>query len=124
MGLARTSALPMAVAGALFCAPLTAQTRPSDNNPNRLIEKLIGLAWLYNWYLAGPLYAEAEKLFEQARDRCVHRRPGGLIRFGLYETRAAHAVQRATLRSGDHRLVRPLVPAVPAQPRSARRDHG
>ena len=27
------------------------------------------MAWLYNWYMAGPLYAEAEKLFEQAGDR-------------------------------------------------------
>jgi hypothetical protein len=31
MGLARTSAMPMAGARALFCAPLTAQTPPSDN---------------------------------------------------------------------------------------------
>ena len=124
MGLARSSAMPVAVAAALLCAPLTAQTRANETNAKRLIEKADRLAWLYNWYLAGPLYAEAEKLLEQARDRCVHRRPGGLIRFGLYETGAARAVQRATLRSGDHRLVRLLVPAVPAQPRSARRDHG
>ena len=70
MGLARTSAMPMAMAGC-----------PSDDNPKRLIQKPIGLAWLYNWSLAGPLYAEAEKLFEQARDRCIasaSRRPDTL----------------------------------------------
>jgi CHAT domain-containing protein len=33
-----------------------------------LIEKADRLAWLYNWYLAGPLYAEAEKLFKQTGD--------------------------------------------------------
>jgi tetratricopeptide (TPR) repeat protein len=68
MGLARVSAMPIAVAVALLCAPLAAQTRPSENNPKRLIEKADRLAWLYNWYLAGPLCAEAEKLFEQAGD--------------------------------------------------------
>ena len=60
--------MPIAVAAALMCAPLTAQTRPSESNPKRLIEKADRLAWLYNWYLAGPLYAEAEKLYEAAGD--------------------------------------------------------
>lgn len=68
MGLAVGSAIPIAVAAALLCAPLAAQSRPSDSNPKRLIEKADRLAWLYNWYLAGPLYAEAEKLYEQAGD--------------------------------------------------------
>ena len=68
MGLARCTAMPITVAAALLCAPLAAQTRPSENNAKRLIEKADRLAWLYNWYLAGPLYAEAEKLFEQAGD--------------------------------------------------------
>lgn len=69
MGLAGISAMPIAVAAALLGAPLAAQTRPSDANPKRLIEKADRLAWLYNWYTAGPLYAEAEKIFEQAGDR-------------------------------------------------------
>ena len=68
MGLAARKAMPIAVAAALMCAPLTAQTRPSESNPKRLIEKADRLAWLYNWYLAGPLYAEAEKLYEQSGD--------------------------------------------------------
>src|SRR5215210_6687403 len=68
MGLAARTATPIAVAAALMCAPLTAQTRSSEANPKRLIEKADRLAWLYNWYLAGPLYAEAEKLYEQAGD--------------------------------------------------------
>ena len=68
MGLAARKAMPIAVAAALMCAPLTAQTRPSESNPKRLIEKADRLAWLYNWYLAGPLYAEAEKLYEEAGD--------------------------------------------------------
>lgn len=54
MGLAAGTAMPIAVAAALMCAPLTAQTRPSDANPKRLIEKADRLAWLYNWYMAGP----------------------------------------------------------------------
>jgi len=69
MSLAAVTAMPIAVAAALICAPLAAQTRPSDANPKRLIEKADRLAWLYNWYMAGSLYAEAEKLFEQAGDR-------------------------------------------------------
>jgi hypothetical protein len=68
MGLASRTAMPIAVAAALMCAPLTPQTRPSESNPKRLIEKADRLAWLYNWYLAGPLYAEAEKLYEQSGD--------------------------------------------------------
>ena len=68
MGLASRTAMPIAVAAALMYAPLTAQTRPSESNPKRLIEKADRLAWLYNWYLAGPLYAEAEKLYEQSGD--------------------------------------------------------
>jgi hypothetical protein len=68
MGLARSSAMPVAVAAALLCAPLTAQTRANETNAKRLIQKADRLAWLYNWYLAGPLYAEAEKLFDQADD--------------------------------------------------------
>ena len=60
--------MPIAVAAALMCAPLTAQTRPSESNPKRLVEKADRLAGLYNWYLAGPLYAEAEKLYEKAGD--------------------------------------------------------
>jgi glycosyltransferase involved in cell wall biosynthesis len=55
----------IAVGAALMCAPLAAQTRPSEAYPKRLIEKADRLAWLYNWYLAGPLYAEAEKPYEQ-----------------------------------------------------------
>ena len=69
MGLAVESAIPIAVAVALLCAaPLSAQNRPNNANPKRLIEKADRLAWLYNWYMAGPVYAEAEKLFEQAGD--------------------------------------------------------
>jgi hypothetical protein len=41
--------MPFAVAAALMCAPLAAQTRPSESNPKRLIEKADRLAWLYNW---------------------------------------------------------------------------
>src|SRR6266508_2477966 len=59
---------PIAAAVALLWAPLAAQPRPGDSNPKRLIEKADRLAWLYNWYMAGPLYAEAEKVFEQAGD--------------------------------------------------------
>src|SRR6266566_3721025 len=47
MGLAAISAMPIVAAAALLCAPL---------------------AWLYNWYLAGPIYAEAEMQFERAGD--------------------------------------------------------
>lgn len=68
MGLASRTAMPIAVAAALMCAPLTAQTRQSETNPKRLIEKADRLAWLYNWYLAGPLYADAEKLYAEAGD--------------------------------------------------------
>jgi CHAT domain-containing protein len=68
MGLAAVTAMPIAVA-ALLCAPLAAQTRPSESNPKRLIAKADRLAWLYNWYMAGPLYAEAEKVYEQVGDR-------------------------------------------------------
>ena len=60
--------MPIVVAAALVWTPVTAQTRPSDANPKRLIEKADRLAWLYNWYMAGPLYGEAEKLYEQAGD--------------------------------------------------------
>ena len=60
--------MPIVVAAALVWTPVTAQTRPSDANPKQLIEKADRLAWLYNWYMAGPLYAEAEKLYEQAGD--------------------------------------------------------
>jgi len=52
--------MPVAAAVALLCAPLAAQSRPPESNPKRLIEKADRLAWLYNWYLAGPIYAEAE----------------------------------------------------------------
>src|SRR5713226_9353122 len=63
MGLAVGSAIPIAVAAALLCAaPLRAQNRSNNANPKRLIEKADRLAWLYNWYMAGPVYAEAEKL--------------------------------------------------------------
>ena len=68
MGLAAVSAMPVAAAVALLCVPLAAQSRPPESNPKRLIEKADRLAWLYNWYLAGPIYAEAEKLYEQAGD--------------------------------------------------------
>src|SRR5688572_32994262 len=68
MGLAARTAMPIAIAAALMCAPLAAQTRPSESNPKRLIEKADRLAWLYNWYLAGPLYTEAEKLYGEAGD--------------------------------------------------------
>ncbi len=68
MGLARNSAMPIIVA-ALLCVPLAAAPPPSDANPRRLIEKADRFAWVYNWYVAGPLYAEAEKLFEQVCDR-------------------------------------------------------
>jgi hypothetical protein len=68
MGLASRTAMPIAVAAALMCAPLTAQTRQSETNPKHLIEKADRLAWLYNWYLAGPLYTEAEKLYAEAGD--------------------------------------------------------
>ena len=66
MGLAVRNVMPMAMAVALLYAPL--QARAGEPNPKRLIEKADRLAWLYNWYLAGPIYAEAEKLFEQAGD--------------------------------------------------------
>ncbi|MEQ1887399.1 MAG: hypothetical protein ABL967_20220, partial [Bryobacteraceae bacterium] len=68
MGLAAFSALPVAAAVAFLCAPLAAQSRPPESNPKRLIEKADRLAWLYNWYLAGPIYAEAEMQFEHAGD--------------------------------------------------------
>ena len=68
MGLATITAMPIAVAAALLCATLQAQSRPNDSNPKRLIEKADRLAWLYNWYRAGPIYAEAETLFKQAGD--------------------------------------------------------
>ena len=54
----------------------------------------------------------------------LQRRSGGLIRFGLYETEASGAVQGTTLRGGDHRPLRPLVPAVSAQLAAIGRDHG
>jgi CHAT domain-containing protein len=70
MGLAAGTAMPVAILGALLWAgPLCAQTRSNDANAKRLIEKADRFAWLYNWYMAGPLYAEAEALFEQAGDR-------------------------------------------------------
>ncbi len=69
MGLARSLATPIAVVASLLGGPLRAQDRPVETNPKRLIEKADRLAWLYNWYMAGPLYAEAERLFEQAGDR-------------------------------------------------------
>jgi len=68
MGLAAFSALPVAAVVAFLCAPLAAQSRPPESNPKRLIEKADRLAWLYNWYLAGPIYAEAEMQFEHAGD--------------------------------------------------------
>src|ERR1700682_4712945 len=69
MGLAVGSAIPIAVAAALLCAaPPSAQNRSNNANPKRLIEKADRLAWLYNWYVAGPFYAEAEKVFEQTGD--------------------------------------------------------
>src|SRR4051794_6966038 len=68
MGLAASSAMPVIVAAALLCAPLAAQSRLPESNPKRLIEKADRLAWLYNWYLAGPIYAEAETQFERAGD--------------------------------------------------------
>ena len=58
----------IAVAAALLGVSIAAQPRPSEANAKRLIEKADHLAWLYNWYTAGPLYAEAENLFEQAGD--------------------------------------------------------
>ena len=54
--------------GGAGCAPLAPQSRPPESNPKRLIEKADRLAWLYNWYLAGPIYAEAEIQFERAGD--------------------------------------------------------
>ena len=68
MGLAAFSAVPVAAVVAFLCAPLAAQSRPPESNPKRLIEKADRLAWLYNWYLAGPIYAEAEMQFERAGD--------------------------------------------------------
>ncbi|HVZ18128.1 MAG TPA: tetratricopeptide repeat protein, partial [Terriglobales bacterium] len=68
MGLAAFSALPVAAVVAFLCAPLAAQSRPPESNPKRLIEKADRLAWLYNWYLAGPIYAEAEVQFAHAGD--------------------------------------------------------
>ena len=68
MGLAAISAMPVVAAVVLFCVPLAAQSRPPEANPKRLIEKADRLAWLYNWYLAGPIYAEAEMQFEHAGD--------------------------------------------------------
>jgi tetratricopeptide (TPR) repeat protein len=69
MGVARALATPFAVVASLLCAPLKAQDRPVETKPKRLIKKANRLAWLYNWYMASPLYAEAERLFEQAGDR-------------------------------------------------------
>lgn len=46
-----------------------AQAQSNDVSAKRLVEKADRHAWLYNWYMAGPLYAEAEKLFEQAGDQ-------------------------------------------------------
>jgi CHAT domain-containing protein len=69
MGWAVSSAIPIATAAALLAGPLCAQTRANDANPKRLIERADRLAWLYNWYMAGPLYAEAEALFREAGDR-------------------------------------------------------
>jgi tetratricopeptide (TPR) repeat protein len=69
MGWAASLSIPIATAAALLAGPLSAQTRPNDANPKRLIEKADRLAWLYNWYVAGPLYAGAEALFEEAGDR-------------------------------------------------------
>lgn len=62
--------VPIAVASAVFAGTMVAtpQNRPTDSNPKRLIEKADRLAWLYNWYLAGPLYAEAETLYELSGD--------------------------------------------------------
>ena len=45
----------------------------------------------------------------------LHRHSGGLIRFGLHETEAAGTVQGTTVRGGDHRPLRALVPTVSAQ---------
>jgi hypothetical protein len=42
----------------------------------------------------------------------LRRRSGVLIRFGLDETEAASAVQGTTLRGGDDRPLRPLVPVL------------
>lgn len=69
MGLVRSLATPIALAASFFSVSLKAQDRPVESDPKRLIEKADRLAWLYNWYMAGPLYAEAERLFEQAGDR-------------------------------------------------------
>ena len=52
----------------------------------------------------------------------LHGRSTGLIGFGLHETEAAGAVQRAIVRS--HRSLRTLVPAVSAEPTATGRDHG
>jgi Phage integrase, N-terminal SAM-like domain len=54
----------------------------------------------------------------------LRRRSGVLIRFGLDETEAASAVQGTTLRGGDDRPLRPLVPAVSAQLAAIGRNHG
>jgi CHAT domain-containing protein/tetratricopeptide (TPR) repeat protein len=69
MALAGASAIPVAVVAVLISLPLKAQTASAETSPKNLIEKADRLAWLYNWYMAGPLYIEAEKLFEQAGDR-------------------------------------------------------
>src|SRR6476646_4079863 len=60
--------MPVAAAVEFLCAPLAAQSRPPESNPKSLIEKADRLAWLYNWYLAGPLYADAEKLYAEVGD--------------------------------------------------------
>lgn len=70
MGLAAGTALPVSILGALLWAgSLCAQTRSNDADLKRLIERADRSAWLYNWYMAGPLYAEAEALFKHAGDR-------------------------------------------------------
>lgn len=69
MGMAAFRATPIIIAVGLIWAPLTAQDRAGEPNAKRLIEKADRLAWLYNWFLAGPFYAEAELLYEQAGDR-------------------------------------------------------
>lgn len=51
-----------------ICMPLAGQIQSGGSDPKRLIVRADRLAWLYNWFLAGPIYAEAERQFQAVGD--------------------------------------------------------
>ncbi|HWW87194.1 MAG TPA: hypothetical protein VNZ26_26535, partial [Vicinamibacterales bacterium] len=56
----------LVVAAATVCHPTSAQNTP---DPGKLLQDADRLAWLKNWTRAEPLYADAERLFNERSDQ-------------------------------------------------------